>query len=182
MKNVPWSPDEYIRAYRFAAAAHQGQKYPGTDWSYTVHLGFVSVEVLAALRAEPGYDEDLAVQVALLHDVLEDTSVPYDNLQAAFGEAVARGVLALSKNKALPKEEHLVDSLARIRQQPGEIWMVKMADRISNLQPPPYYWSADKIVQYQVEAAEILGALGAASDFLAARLRQKIETYTAYHK
>jgi len=47
------------------------------------------------------------------------------------------GVSALSKDEAVPKEKELEDSLHRIREQPAEILMVKLADRITNLQPPP---------------------------------------------
>src|SRR5262245_25271580 len=77
MGYTPWSQDRYIQAYRFAANAHQGQLVPGTEIAYIMHLSIVSMEVIAALRQEPGSEEDLAVQCALLHDVIEDTEVSY---------------------------------------------------------------------------------------------------------
>jgi (p)ppGpp synthase/HD superfamily hydrolase len=138
------------------------------------------MEVIAALCEEGGRDGDLAVQCALLHDVIEDTPVPFQAVAEAFGGAVADGVLALSKNASLPKDRQMADSLQRIRQQPPEVWMVKMADRISNLQAPPSYWTPDKIRQYRAEAVEILGALEEASAFLASRLRGKIAAHEAY--
>ena len=55
--------------------------------------------------------------------------------------------------------------------------MVKLADRITNLQPPPSYWTKDKIEKYRAEAIEILDALGEASGFLFSRLREKIDGY-----
>jgi (p)ppGpp synthase/HD superfamily hydrolase len=58
--------------------------------------------------------------------------------------------------------------------------MVKLADRISNLQPPPSYWTTEKIRGYQAEAEEILSALAEASDWLASRLQEKITAYAAY--
>jgi (p)ppGpp synthase/HD superfamily hydrolase len=69
------------------------------------------------------------------------------------------------------------DSLRRIRQQPREVWRVKLADRITNLQPPPSYWTPEKRGKYRAEAVTILDALGEASPFLATRLRGKIEAY-----
>jgi hypothetical protein len=46
------------------------------------------------------------------------------------GNEIADGVIALSKNTILPsKEEQMKDSIARIKQQPKEVWMVKMCDR-----------------------------------------------------
>jgi (p)ppGpp synthase/HD superfamily hydrolase len=60
------------------------------------------------------------------------------------------------------------------------IKLVKLADRISNLAPPPYYWTKEKIRGYREEAIEIYTALHSASRFLAARLQEKIDAYKAY--
>lgn len=175
-----WSQEHYIKAYRFAAQAHQGQKVPGTEIPYIMHLSFVAMEVMAALSVESERDGNLAVQCGLLHDVIEDTDVTYEAVQAAFGEQVAQGVLALTKDPSLEKSLQMPDSLRRIRQQPPEIWMVKLADRISNLAPPPYYWTREKIRGYREEAIDIHTALHSASRFLAARLQEKIDAYKAY--
>lgn len=172
-----WSQDRYTAAARFAAAAHAGQTVPGTDLPYLLHVSLVAMEVGAALRAEPGHDEDLAIQCALLHDTIEDTAVTHAQLAAAFGPPVAGGVLALSKDEALPKDQRMPDSLRRIREQPRAIWLVKLADRIVNMQPPPQHWDAAKVAAYRAEARDILAALGAASPLLAARLAAKIEAY-----
>jgi (p)ppGpp synthase/HD superfamily hydrolase len=71
----------------------------------------------------------------------------------------------------------LNDSIERIKQQPKEIWMVKLADRIVNLQPPPNHWGKDKIAKYHEDAQLIVDDLGAGSAFLAKRLRKKIKDY-----
>ena len=177
---TPWSQEKYIAALLFAAHAHNGQKVPGTDLPYLTHLAMVSMEVTAALAVEDGLDGNLTIQCALLHDVLEDTAVAYDALQDIFGEAVTNGVQALTKHDDLPKHEKMADSLARIQQQPREIWMVKLADRITNLQPPPKHWTTEKMQSYQLEAQQIYDALHGASPFLATRLQQKIENYDQY--
>jgi len=57
---------------------------------------------------------------------------------------VAIAVSSLSKNENLPREMQMQDSLDRILQLPKEVWAVKLADRITNLQPPPAYWDAEK--------------------------------------
>ncbi len=175
-----WSQDGYSKAYRFAAQAHRGQTLPGTNLPYIVHLSLVSMEVIAALHAEPERDGDLAVTCALLHDVIEDTDITYGEIEATFGERVAQGVLALSKDKRLDKSQQMTDCLRRVRQQPPEIWMVKLADRISNLAPPPDHWRAEKRAQYREEAIQIHRALHRASPFLSVRLLEKIEAYRAY--
>jgi (p)ppGpp synthase/HD superfamily hydrolase len=175
-----WSQEIYIKAYRFAAIAHRSQLYPGTDLPYLMHLSFVSMEVLGVLSVEAGYDGDLAIQCALLHDTIEDTDTTYAQLKAQFGIKVADGVLALSKNQALEKSQQLLDSLRRIRSQPPEVSIVKLADRITNLQPPPSHWTKAKISSYRQEAIEIHTALSAASPFLSSRLAEKIENYATF--
>ena len=177
MSRTNWTQDGYLETLRFAAEAHAGQTVPGTNLPYLVHVTLVAMEVIAALRAEPEHDQDLAVRCALLHDVVEDTRITLDQIQASFGSAVASGVSALSKSKALPKDQQLGDSLRRIQEQPAEVWMVKLADRITNLQPPPKHWSAEKISGYRQEAVLIHKTLKEASPVLAARLAQKIEIY-----
>lgn len=172
--------EAYLVAYHFAARAHGAQLYPGTQISYIMHLSFVAMEVMAALAAEPHHDADLAIQCALLHDVLEDTPTTPDELAAVFGARVLAGVQALTKSPTVPKEDAMGDSLCRIRKQPHEVWMVKLADRISNLQPPPHYWSADKCARYQAEARQILEALHEASPALANRLTAKIDVYSTW--
>jgi (p)ppGpp synthase/HD superfamily hydrolase len=116
-----WDRDLYIKACRFAAQAHQGQLYPGTELPYLMHLNLVSMEILAALSAESGREGDLAVQCALLHDTIEDTDTSYEQIESMFGIRVADGVAALSKNSALEKSQQLLDSLNRIEAQPIEI-------------------------------------------------------------
>lgn len=179
---TPWSQEHYIKALLFAANAHNSQKVPGTELPYLTHLTMVCMEVISALSVENDLDGNLVIQCALLHDVLEDTAVEYERLKDTFGEAVLNGVQALTKNDNLLKDEKMADSLTRIRQQPREVWMVKLADRITNLQPPPKHWTIEKIQSYQQEARQIYEALHQASPFLATRLQQKAEDYTRYYQ
>ncbi len=175
-----WLQEIYIKALRFAALAHQNQKYPGTDLPYLVHVNMVSMEIMTALHTEQDADGNLAVACALLHDVIEDTGTSITVLKTEFGDAVTAGVLALSKNPHLEKHLRMADSLERIRRQPREIWMVKMADRISNLSAPPHYWTCEKISVYRNESVTIYDALKEASVFLSQRLKQKIEDYRKF--
>lgn len=190
----PWSQEKYIAAYRFAARAHWNsqnrQCVPGTELPYLMHFSLVAMEVMAALERSSGLDGDLAVQSALLHDTLEDTATTHEQLMDRFGPGVADGVRALTKKddlgSDLPQGERnrirMADSLKRIQRHPREIWMVKMADRITNLQPPPKGWSREKIDRYRLEAVEIHQALKEASPYLAHRLQNKITTYARQEK
>jgi (p)ppGpp synthase/HD superfamily hydrolase len=173
-----WNQEKYLEAYRFAADAHRGQPIKGRpDLPYIIHPSMVSMEVIAALQAENGLDGNLAVQCALLHDVIEDAGVSQRQIENQFGKQVALGVVALSKDPAAEESKQMADCLRRIKEQPREIWMVKLADRVTNLQPPPGEWDTERVERYRQEAIGILDSLGTASGTLANRLRDKIETY-----
>lgn len=169
--------DSWLTAWNFAAHAHSKQTLPGSDLSYVVHLGAVAMEILVAHQEGPFARPALAVQCALLHDTLEDTSTDESELVAAFGVEVADGVRALTKDASLRSADAMADSLRRIRLQPPEIWAVKLADRITNLGPPPSHWTLEKIASYRIEAQAILEALGAAHEPLAKRLASRIDAY-----
>ena len=179
-----WNPDLYTLALNFASKAHKKQTMPGSDLPYLNHIANVAIEVMTAITQSTDInDPDLAVQCALLHDTIEDTEVTYEELKEIFGITVADGVQVLSKNKGLAtKAEQMKDSLERIQSQPKEIWMVKMADRISNLQRPPAYWDNDKIKGYCEEALIIYDTLNQGNTIIACRLMTKIEDYKQYFK
>ncbi len=172
-----YDPETYADACRFVAEAHRAQRVPGTELPYTLHLHQVAGEVVRAMVADPFEDAELAVLCALLHDTVEDTEVTVELVAARFGERVAAGVSALTKDASLPKPEGMADSLRRIRQQPREVWAVKLADRVTNLQPPPHYWTVEKCGAYAAEAEGILDALGEASPWLSARMRARLGAY-----
>lgn len=174
-----WSPELYQRAVRFAAERHAGQTVPGSELPYLLHVVQVAAEVMRGIAVEPLARPDLAVACALLHDTVEDTGTTVEEIAARFGEDVARGVAALSKDDAVPKAERLDDSLRRIRACEVEVWAVKLADRITNLQTPPAHWTIEKRRQYAGEARRIHAALADGHAALGARLAERIGAYEA---
>lgn len=173
--------DIYQNTIKFAAQQHTdiNQTIPGTSLPYVVHLSNVAMEILVAAGQSEFFNVEFAVQLALLHDVLEDTGATLEELSEKFGKEIAEGVLALTKNAELPKDERMADSLERIRQQPREVWAVKLADRITNLQQPPHFWTPEKIETYRQEATMILHELRGGNTYLEHRLKRKIEEYNA---
>lgn len=173
-----WSPDRFTSALNFASHWHREQRVPGTAEPYLRHICTVAAEVMGAICTRGDVQApDLAVTCALLHDTVEDTGCGLEEIEARFGERVAKGVAALTKNESLHKDAYMRDSLDRIRDQPPEIWMVKLADRITNLQPPPGHWDEAKIRRYRAEAMEIHDALHSACPVLGPRLADKIQVY-----
>jgi (p)ppGpp synthase/HD superfamily hydrolase len=55
--------------------------------------------------------------------------------------------------------------------------MVKLADRITNLQPPPDDWTDEKKRAYLGQAREIHTVLAHTSPFLSHRLSEKMAAY-----
>ena len=116
----------YQKALTFATTKHMetGQTIPGTDLPYIVHLSNVGMEILIAGSKTPDFDTAFAVQIALLHDVLEDTSTTYEELESNFGTDIADAVQAISKNQDLPKGERTIDSIRRIKKMPEEYFLM----------------------------------------------------------
>ncbi|HEY5391243.1 MAG TPA: HD domain-containing protein [Hanamia sp.] len=172
----------YQEAIKFAAGKHadKNQTISGTNLPYVVHLSNVAMEVLMASKETEKFDLKLAIQMALLHDTLEDTNTTFDELEKEFNPEVADGVLALTKDSKVASEDRMTDSLSRIKKLPKEVWIVKLADRITNLQVPPAHWSLEKIQKYQKQAIQIFQELQGANAYLGKRLQEKINEYGKY--
>jgi (p)ppGpp synthase/HD superfamily hydrolase len=185
LMNQPWRIDVLQDAWQLATKLHGGQKYGGPEEGqqieYINHIGSVIFEILAALNREAGMNAELAILCAILHDTIEDTTASYEYIFEKFGAQTADSVLALTKNSEIAdKEQKMLDSLKRIKTQPKEVWAVKMADRISNLYAPPYYWTNEKKAQYLEEAELIHAELQTGNAYLAQRLAEKIENYKRF--
>lgn len=79
-------PEEDIRkiqkAYIYAAQAHNGQKrLSGED--YIVHP-LRATQILMTLKPDA-----VTIQTCILHDVIEDTEITYEDVKSEFGQEVA---------------------------------------------------------------------------------------------
>lgn len=176
--------ENYTEVLNYAAKAHGEQKTP-KGLPYLAHIASVTMEVINACEKSKLEENksNLAISCALLHDIIEDTNITYDDLYVKFGYEIADGVEALSKNKTIDsKQEQIRDSLERMLTQPYEIQMVKLADRITNLSTPPEHWDNEKIKFYLKEASLILSCLRNSNIYLAKRLEEKIQEYKKYIK
>jgi GTP diphosphokinase / guanosine-3',5'-bis(diphosphate) 3'-diphosphatase len=128
-------PDQVERireAAEFGASAHKGQKRLSGE-------PFIAHPVAAAsILADLHLDADTIV-AAILHDVIEDTPTPKDQLAARFGADVAElvdGVTKLDQIKFKSREEAQAESfrkmvLAMVRDL--RVVLVKLADRTHNM-------------------------------------------------
>ena len=169
----------YQETIAFAALKHGNQKMPN-GLPYVVHLSNVAMEVFMTHKKEPNFNIELAIQLALLHDVLEDTPLSFKELEDTFGNIVATGVLALTKNTSLDKKDQMDDSLSRILDLGREVTIVKLCDRITNLQKPPVKWDKEKIKKYHLQAVVIAETLKGKNAYLDKRIQEKIVAFTAF--
>jgi (p)ppGpp synthase/HD superfamily hydrolase len=173
--------DLYQKAMKFAGEKHSEQKVPGTNSNYLLHISNVTMEVLLAYNEDKNFDINLAIQIAILHDTLEDTNTSFTEIKDEFGEPVAKAVKALTKDHTLTsKKERMLDSLKRIKILDNEAGIVKLADRITNLQKPPDHWDSTKKSEYLEEARMIAKHLSAQNEYLSKRLNLKIQEYKNY--
>lgn len=82
---------------------HSGQKYGEYDYFQYDLRGVV--DLLSEVSLSP-IEEDTIV-IALLHDILEDTSCTYETIENIFGFAVADSVSILTKMDGEPIEQYL---------------------------------------------------------------------------
>ncbi len=121
-------------AFRLAVDAHAGQtRSDGTP--YVLHPLAVARLLLEQWPVE---DPDLLV-AALLHDVVEDTAVTLEQVEAQFGPKVAVLVHQLTKRPAGPdddlaaKRARTAEAMERLAAGPTDAVVVKAADRYDNL-------------------------------------------------
>lgn len=115
--------EDQVGPREFAVAAHGDQRYGPR--SYVEHLAAV-VEVLK----EFGFGDDY-VAAGWLHDVVEDTSVTEADIEAAFGERIAKLVSAVSGGG--DRATHVASIYQKIAAFPDAA-VVKLADRIGNVE------------------------------------------------
>ena len=110
-------------AKNLAQHFHSGQKYGEYDY-FEYHLRGV-VELLSEVILSP-VKEDTVV-IALLHDILEDTSCTYETLEYIFGVTVADTESILTKVYREPIEQYLFDICSNPTAR-----VVKFADSLFN--------------------------------------------------
>lgn len=120
-------------AAAFAARAHRHQLRKDGSTPYFSHV----VRVAFTVSQVFGCQDETTLAIALLHDTIEDTTTDYDDLAEKFGEVVADGVAALTKNMALKEAIREPAYDAQLAQAPWYVRLVKLADAYDNLCDTP---------------------------------------------
>ena len=120
------------RAYAFAARAHEGQSRLSGE-PFITH-GIEVARILIELHLDA-----TTVAAGLLHDVVEDTGVDLQKLEAEFGGEIAglvEGLTELRKLTFLSPEERQMESARRMlvsMVNDIRVIFVKLADRLHNM-------------------------------------------------
>ena len=83
--------------------------------------------------ADAGIDDDVILSAAWLHDVIEDTSTNYDEINNKFGSVIADIVSSLSKDGRLPRRSREIEYAQRLSTASPRAKVVKLADILVNL-------------------------------------------------
>ena len=134
----PEADEELIAgAYGTAHAAHKGQvRKSGEPF---VYHPLATADILAELHLD-----STTIAAAILHDVLEDTDLTKQELEARFGEEVADIVDGVTKLKRLPAEnleEAQAESLRKMivaMSRDVRVIIIKLADRLHNMRTLAY--------------------------------------------
>lgn len=155
------------RARRIAGHWHAGQRY-GSE-PYVVHLDRV-----AAVLARHGFAERAELLViAYLHDLLEDTAYPAAMLERMFCARVAAAVQALTDPPGGSRAARKQAAYPRIAANQDAL-LVKLADRIANVEVALQQGPAAKRALYAGEQAGFAAALEPGSPPAAAALWQTL--------
>ena len=149
---------ERIRAaYEMAHSAHEGQlRRDGSP--YVTHC-----VAAADIAVDMGLDED-SIVASLLHDVIEDTSVTYDDIEKQFGSVVAdlvEGVTKLTRVQYTSKEDEQMENMRKMllaMTKDIRVILIKIADRLHNMRTMAYQ-SEEKQRSKSLETMEIYAPL-----------------------
>ena len=173
-----WDSKIVNDALFFAVEKHNGQNmYYPESMPYSAHFFGVALTAIGYAKDMQGIDFDFLICVALLHDTIEDTATTFEELNSKFGEKIAKGVLALTKNEKINKEDRMNDAILRIKKEPIEVWLVKLSDRFFNMRGIVPSWEYEKLLKYKAEAQFICDELGSACELLKHDLQILIDDY-----
>jgi len=138
--------EEINNAFLYAKNGHQGQKRKSGE-EYITHPLHVAIYL-----AELNFDID-TIKAALLHDLVEDTDITYQDIKKTFGKEVADlvdGVTKLDKIKYNSREEAKADAIRKMviaMSKDIRVLILKLADRLHNIETIEFHkkWTQEKI-------------------------------------
>ena len=142
------------RAYHFALDAHEGERSRGET---RIDHPTAVAKLLAGQGAE-----DQMVAVALLHDVLEDTTITREDLEGEFGPEIAGLVADLSEDASIDayadRKAHLREQVAAAGEEAATIFLADKLARLQTLEATGQRPSPETLAHYR-ESLALLSTL-----------------------
>ncbi len=145
------------KAYEFAKKAHEGQQRLSGD-EYLTHLVGVA-DILAELHMD-----SVTIAAGLLHDILEDTTITFDQLKAEFGDEIANlvdGVTKITKRKFQDSTMRQAESTRKMMVAMAKdvrVILIKLADRTHNMRTLEFL-PPDRRIKMAQETLELYAPL-----------------------
>lgn len=138
-----------FKAIHFAADKHRGQgRKDANNTPYINH----PIALANLLTNHAGISDVNVIAAAILHDTVEDTDATVDDIEELFGMTVRDIVIEVTDDKSLPSPERKRLQIEHAGKLSHEAKLVKLADKISNLQDiinsPPVRWSLERKREY----------------------------------
>jgi len=125
MDDMDDSQSKLTECWGFAYEHHKYQTYGSKPYMY--HLKKVKDVAL-----ECGYTDESILMSCILHDIIEDTQVKYQDVKNNFGKEVAEIVYCVTDELGRNRKERKLKTYKKIYKNPKSI-VVKLCDRISNI-------------------------------------------------
>jgi GTP pyrophosphokinase len=155
----PGADEEAVnRAYVFAMKLHGAQTRESGDpyFSHPIEVAGILTELKL---------DDSSIITALLHDLVEDTDTSLDDIERMFGKDIARlvdGVTKLTRLELQSEQTRHAENFRKLVLAMSEdirVLLVKLADRLHNMQTLHYVQSPEKRRRIARETMEIYAPL-----------------------
>jgi guanosine-3',5'-bis(diphosphate) 3'-pyrophosphohydrolase len=152
--------EKLMRAASYAAQKHRSHRRKGADADpYINH----PIQVAALLAEVGGITDADILSAALLHDVVEDTDTPPEEIEELFGSRIRGFVMELTDDKNLPKAERKRKQVEHAPHLSDEAKQIKIADKYSNIsdivENPPHNWTRERRAEYIRWGEEVFNGL-----------------------
>lgn len=149
-----------FHALDFAASKHRHQRRKDAAASPYINHPIALANVLANTGR---IDDPVVLSAAVLHDTIEDTATTHGELESLFGPQIAAIVMEVTDDKNLDKQTRKQLQIDHAKHLSPQAKLVKLADKICNLQDilesPPADWSRQRKQAYFDWAAQVVSGL-----------------------
>ena len=149
-----------LDAYHISSQSHSSQVRSSGEPYFSHPLAVAEILIDYRLDAT-------SIITALLHDVVEDTNINLEFIEQKFGEEIANlvdGVTKLSKIESLSSSRKAAENFRKLlmaMSQDIRVLLVKLADRLHNMQTIHFIKSEEKRIRIANESLAIYAPLAA---------------------